>query len=248
MSVVLYVSSRGIATIKLDRPEKGNAIDSETAQQFLACLDRVSANDDIKIVVLRGNGKHFCTGADLTSGARAEGEARVSIHDVLMRLDIVEKATIAVVQGGCIGAGAAIVACCDVAICDDTAFFSFPEVRVGIPPLGVAPSLIRAIGGRAFKKAALMAERITAPEALSLGLIHRMVGPEEIESAVTATCENLLHAGPKAVKTLKRWMHEAAGETAGHPPIGSPEEAAEGIASFRERRKPSWYPPFSHDE
>src|SRR5262249_22462477 len=142
-------------------------------------IKTLAGDDNVRIIVLRGAGQHFCTGADLASrGADAPVVAAArppaSLRDVLIALDTLPKPTIAVVHGGAVGGGAGFVACCDVAIATDAAFFSVPEVRVGMPPLGVMPFLIRAMGHRSFRRYGLSGERIAAAEALRLGLVHQI--------------------------------------------------------------------------
>src|SRR5438067_4797488 len=148
----------------------------ELAEAFGA----LALDQDARIVVLRGSGRHFCTGADLAARAAETpvpaskaATAPVSLRDVLANLDSLPKPTLAVVQGAAIGGGAAFAACCDVVIAAESAFFSIPEVRVGMPPLGVAPFLVRAIGHRGFRRYGLSGERIAAVEALRLGLAHQ---------------------------------------------------------------------------
>src|SRR5437870_5320408 len=114
----------------------------ELAHEFGA----LGVDDAVRVVVLRGNGRHFCTGADLaarTGDAPADtGAPRASLRDVLLALDTLPKPTVAVVHGGAVGGGVAFAACCDVAIATENAFFSIPEVRVGMAPLGVTPFLM----------------------------------------------------------------------------------------------------------
>src|SRR5215470_13388079 len=166
-TITVDISSRRIATITLNRPDRGNAFDQTMLDELTDQLKVLGAEDNVRIVVLRGAGRHFCTGADLAAragDAPAAAQPPVSLRDVLVALDTLPKPTIAVVHGGAVGGGAGFVACCDIAIATDAAFFSIPEVRVGMPPLGVMPFLIRAIGHRAFRRYGLSGERIKAAE------------------------------------------------------------------------------------
>jgi methylglutaconyl-CoA hydratase len=254
-TLAVEVSARRIATIRLNRPERGNAFDQamldELSEQFAA----LGGDDQVRIVVLRGNGRHFCTGADLAaraSDAQADAgtaQAHVSLRDVLVALDTMPKPTVAVVHGAAVGGGAGFAACCDVVIAAETAFFSIPEVRVGMAPLGVMPFLVRAMGHRSFRRYGLSGERITAAEALRLGLVHMVCDAESLDETLARVTDELLHGAPGAQRDLK----SAAAQFASPPlsaisanrPAHDPKtpEAVEGIASFREKRKPSWYPP-----
>jgi methylglutaconyl-CoA hydratase len=245
------VSPRRIATITLNRPDRGNAFDQVMLDELAQQLATFGTDDNVRIVMLRGAGRHFCTGADLaarTGDPPPTAQPPVSLRDVLLALDTLPKPTIAVVHGGAVGGGAGFVACCDVAIATDAAFFSIPEVRVGMPPLGVMPFLVRAMGHRNFRRYGLSGERIKAAEALRLGLVHELCDAASLEETVARIADELLHGAPGAIATLKEASAPFASpplpailvHRAPHNPK-SP-EAIEGIASFREKRKPSWYP------
>jgi methylglutaconyl-CoA hydratase len=250
-TLIVEGSPRRIATITFNRPERGNAFDpimlDELAEQFAA----LGADDAVRIVVLRGSGRHFCTGADLAARAAdvaAAQPAKASLRDVLVALDTLPKPTVAVVQGAAVGGGAAFAACCDVVIAADTAVFSIPEVRVGMAPMGVMPFLIRAIGHRSFRRYGLSGERIAAAEALRLGLAHVVCEAASLDDTLARIADELLHGAPGAVRALKRAAAEFASPTLAailaNRPAHDPKspEALEGIASFREKRKPRWYP------
>lgn len=244
-SLALSVSSRGIATLTLNRPDRSNAFDqpmlNELARQMIARADDAAT----RIVVLRGAGRHFCGGADLAARA-AEGEQsapQASLADVLAALERMPKPTVAVVHGAAVGGGAGFAACCDIVLAADSAFFSIPEVRVGMAPLGVAPFLINAMGQRAFGRYAQTGERLSAAEALRVGLVHEVVSAEKLDEKLAEIADALLHGAPGALRELKtvvksRFSLERM--EAQHAPRSA--EALEGIASFKEKRKPSWYP------
>lgn len=251
-AIEVEVSARGIATILLNRPERSNAIDQasldELARQFLS----LGADQRVRIVVLRGAGKHFCAGADLVARASApENPAppQTTIVDLLAALDRLPKPTVAAVHGAAIGAGAALAACCDVVVAAEGAFFSIPEVRIGMAPLGVTPFVIRAIGHRSFRRYGLSGERIGTAEALRIGLAHEIVAAEQLDEKVAEVVDALLHGAPGAQRTLKDAMERLVAPTvetivAARPSHGSQRtpEAQEGLASFKEKRKPRWYP------
>ena len=244
------VSPRGIATIVLNRPERSNALDQQILGELMAQFAARAADDRTRLVVLRGNGKHFCAGADLIARGQEQGAAPpVSLVDVLGALDLLPKPTVAVVHGAAIGGGAAIAACCDIVLAAEGAFFSIPEVRVGMAPLGVAPFLIRAMGHRSFRRYGLSGERIGAAEALRIGLAHDVASPDQLDQKLGEITDALLHGAPGALRELKDELeHYGAPPTAAimarratHDPSQSA-EAREGIASFKEKRKPNWYP------
>jgi len=251
-TIVVEVSARRIAMVRLNRPERGNAFDQVMLDELAQAFGTLAADEAVRILVLRGSGRHFCTGADLAARgatpAAAGATAHASLREVLTALDALPKPTMALVHGAAVGGGAAFAACCDVALATEDAFFSIPEIRVGMPPLGVAPFLVRAIGHRAFRRYGLSGERFEAAEALRLGLVHQTCAADALEEVSGRIADELLHSAPGAIATLKRAAAQYASPTLATiletqtPHDSKSPEALEGIASFREKRKPSWYP------
>src|SRR3977135_2370920 len=259
-TICVDISARRIATVTLNRSERGNAFDQRMLNELLAEFSHLGANDSVRVVVLRGTGRHFCTGADLAAqGPKAQGpdaeaasnepeRTPATLRDVLLALDTMPKPTIAVVHGGAIGGGAAFAACCDVALATEAAFFSIPEVRVGMAPFGVLPFLVRAMGNRNFRRYGLSGERFTATDAQQLGLVHQVCVTATLEETIPHIADEFLPGAPDALARLKSAAAEFAVPSlsailAYRPPHNSKSpEAIEGVASFREKRKPSWYP------
>ena len=246
-TISVELSARRVATVTLNRPDRGNAFDQTMLNELSEQLAALGADARVRIVVLRGSGRHFCTGADL--GSRGpEAKSPATLRDVLVALDTLPKPTVAIVHGGAVGGGAAFAACCDIALARDQAFFSIPEVRVGMPPMGVMPFLIRAMGHRGFRRYGLSGERITPAEALRLGLVHQVCDAAALDETLARITDDLLHGAPQAIADLKNAAAQFSSPTlsailANRAPHNSKTpEALEGIASFREKRKPSWYP------
>jgi methylglutaconyl-CoA hydratase len=250
-TIALEVSPRGIATITFNRPDRGNALNRAMLAELGQVLEGIAADEHMRVVVLRGSGRHFCAGADLADRDRADGEqpAGPNLVDVLAALDGLLKPTIAAVHGGAIGGGAGIAACCDIVVATEAAFFSIPEIRIGMAPVRLAPLFIRAMGHRNFRRYGISGERIGAVEALRIGLVHQLCNAQTLDATIAEIVDALLHGAPGATRELKsacaRFAMPAwppAGESeAGHGLAKTP-EAIEGVASFREKRKPSWYP------
>ena len=249
-TLTVEVSARKIATVTLCRPERGNAFDQTMLDELARTFALLGADEAVRIVVLRGQGRHFCTGADLAARSNTPPPpGHATLPDLLGAIDACPKPTVAVVHGGAIGGGAAFAACCDVVLALRDAFFSIPEVRVGLAPLGVAPFLIRAMGHRAFRRYGLTGERIAAADAVRLGLAHEVCEAGGLEAALARVTDDLLHGAPGAIAELKAASEPYASPSlatiaatrSAHPAARSP-EAIEGIASFREKRKPRWYP------
>ena len=247
-TIICELSGRGVATITLNRPERSNALNVTMLNELGAQLAALASDQSARVVVLRGSGKHFCAGADVAGRGGADAPpARFSLHQVLAALDAQPQPTLAVVQGAAAGGGAALAACCDVVVAAEQAFFSIPEVRLGMAPVRLAPFFIRAMGRRSFRRYGLSGERIPAPEALRIGLAHAVCGATDLDRTAAEIVDALLHGAPRAMRELKEAIAamampaSAASAGADHDPTKS-EEAVEGIASFREKRKPNWYP------
>ncbi|HEX2724217.1 MAG TPA: enoyl-CoA hydratase-related protein [Beijerinckiaceae bacterium] len=247
----LDIGAHGIATLSLNRPERGNAFNQAMLDELGQAFLDLQEDARVRVVVLRGNGKHFCTGADIAS--RGDGKQDgLSFNEVLSRIDRFRKPSIAIVQGGCVGGGLGIAACCDVLLAEETAFFSVPELRVGITPSAeLSGLLIRAMGYRAFRRYGLSGERISAQDALRIGLAHQVVAPGTTDDEVGRIADAFLQNAPGAQAELKASIADLAWPRPDvlFPPGGPKRrdharsaEAEEGIAAFREKRKPSWYP------
>ena len=245
------IDGRGIATLTFNRPDKGNSYNHAMLDTLLDEVGRLGADPAVRAIVLRGNGKHFSAGAEV--GAAAKEKPRATIPTVCLELDTVSKPTIALVHGACIGGAVAIISCCDVVIATHNAFFSLPEVRLGFAPGPLIPFFLRAIEPRSLRRYLLSGERFAAEEALRNGLVHQLCAPDAAETALNALIDEMLLAGPNAVahaKHLLRRLTEmpvsqellAELQSEFDQRLDSP-EATEGRASFREKRKPKWYPP-----
>ena len=245
------VDGRGVAVLTFNRPEKGNSYSAAMLDTLHDEITRLGADPAVRTIVLRGNGKHFNAGADV--GAAAKEKPRASIPMVCLGLDTIPKPTIALVQGACIGGAVAMISCCDVVVATDNAFFSLPEVRLGFAPGPLIPFFLRAIDPRSLRRYLLSGERFTAEEAMRVGLVHELYEADAVDAALTRLVDELLLAGPNAVAQAKRVLLPFA-----YPPPSREllaglqrefeqgfhsAEADEGRASFREKRKPRWYPP-----
>jgi methylglutaconyl-CoA hydratase len=249
-SVMHEVDRRGVAIMTLNRPAKGNAFDPAMRSLFVGILEQLASESSVRMLVLRGNGRHFCAGSDISTMGTTPSDERI---EMLLRLDAFPKPVLAVVHGACIGAGLGLICCADVVIADTSAFFSVPEVRLGIPPLGLMPLILRSIGFSAFRRYALTGERWSGEEALRLGLVHQLCRAESVGEAIVQLTDQSLRGGPEAIRALKQsWggMPGATDMAELLPAMAHRErdcllgqEAQAGISSAREKRDPPWYRP-----
>jgi methylglutaconyl-CoA hydratase len=255
--VLHSVDERGVATVTLNRPEVNNAYNGDLIQGLLSAMDALSAMRQVRVVVLKGNGRHFQAGADLTwvrsvAGAsdRENIEASRATAEAVDRLNHLPAPTVALVQGGCFGGGTGIVAACDVVIAADNAMFSITEVRWGLTAAIIIPQLADAISVRQLRRYALTGERFGAAEAVRIGLAHQMVPLDRLAAAGEETVARLLENGPVALAETKATILESAWGNLdrktfaalvdAHARKRQTPEAAEGLASFAEKRAARW--------
>src|SRR2546423_14039550 len=215
--VLWDLDERGVATVTLNRPEVNNAYDAGLIDGVLSAIDELSNKPNLRVVVLKGNGKHFQAGADLKwinaarPQSREENEAasRATLEAV-QRLNTLPIPTVALVQGGCFGGGTGVIAACDVVIAADNAMFSITEVRWGLTAAIIIPQLCDAIGVRQVRRYALTGERFGAEEARRIGLVHEVVKLAELDSTGDKLVEQLLANAPDALAETKRLAMESS--------------------------------------
>ena len=243
--------ARGVATLTFNRPERGNAYNQALLAALAAEVARLGADPAVRIIVLRGAGKHFCAGADIGAQASQPAENRVTLPGVCYDLDTAPKPTVALVHGACMGGGLAFATCCDVVIATRDAVFALPEVRLGFAPGPLVPFLLRAIAPRSLRRYLLSGERFGADEALRIGLVHELCDVAAADAALAGLIDELLRAGPNAAASAKlalRRLGNAASKAliaelqADFQAGFNSAEAQEGRAAFREKRKPGWAP------
>jgi methylglutaconyl-CoA hydratase len=255
--ILTCVGGDGVATVTLNRAEVHNAFNDTVIADMTDVLRRLGADEKVRAVVLRAEGKSFSAGADLgwmqrmASYGHAENLADAGALAELMRvLNFLPKPTVARVQGAAFGGGVGLVACCDIAIASDAAAFSLSEVRLGLIPAVISPDVVAAIGERAARRYFLTAERFDAAEALRIGLVHQVVPADQLDAAVDAILARLSEGGPAAQRAAKDLIfavahrpvdagliHDTAERIA---TIRASSEGREGLAGFLEKRKPAW--------
>ena len=257
--VLWEVDPRGVATVTLNRPEVNNAYNGELIEGLLAALDALGAAQGLRAIIVKGNGRHFQAGADLkwldsVRTSSAEENIRVSraTAEAVARLNRVPVPTIALIQGGCFGGGTGLAAACDVVIAADNAVFSIAEVRWGVTAAIIVPQLNDAIGVRQLRRYGLTGERFDAQEARRIGLVHEVAPLAELAAAGERIVNHVLENGPDAITQTKALtLQQAFGNVSeqdfaalieSHAAKRQSVEAAEGLASFKEKRAAKWTP------
>ncbi|RJU88811.1 MAG: hypothetical protein DWC07_07465 [Candidatus Poseidoniales archaeon] len=263
------------ATLTLSRPDKFNALNVAMINELIELLewtaDRSAGRKDalhdakgnpyFRTLVLAGEGRHFCAGADINmmrdAGANTPEENRADSE----RLDRLFHGlwshpcfTVGAVQGVALGGGAGLVACCDYVVATSNVRIALSEGKLGILPAVIGPYVYRRLGSATFRRLAMMASRVEAEEALRIGFVERIVeGVEDLNEAVKAVVDEVLTTGPSAVTlakeltlgfdrwndddiALRDWTLDFTSRMRGS------NEGQEGLSSFLEKRPPNWKP------
>jgi methylglutaconyl-CoA hydratase len=245
----------GVARVTLDRPELRNAFDDALIKQLYDAFVAVGKDDEVRVVVLAGNGPAFCAGADLNWMKRmakygyaenlADAEA---LALMLATLDRLPKPTIARVHGPVFAGGTGLVAACDIAVGTREAKFCLSEAKLGLSPATISPYVMRAMGEHNARRYFLTAEVFGAEEALRIGMLSILT--DKLDEEVDALVKHLLAGGPEAHAKIKDLIRAVAGrpvddalaaDTAKRiAEIRVSPEGREGIASFLQKRKAAW--------
>lgn len=231
---VLLKFENDIATITLNRPEVHNAFNAAMIARLTAVCDEIAARDDIRAVILRGEGKSFSAGADLNwmkeSVEFSKEENRndaLALAGMLNRLNTLPQLTIALVHGAAFGGGFGLVSCCDVVLAGEKALFSLSEVKLGLIPATIGPYVIQAIGPRQARRFFQTGERFGAQKALEIGLVHE-VG--DIEVLLAGLLDDIAKNGSYAMRAAKKLCFDLSGAYISE---AVRENTAERIAAIR---------------
>jgi methylglutaconyl-CoA hydratase len=248
-------SARGVQTITLNRPEKRNALSPELIDELTQVLDH-TATCNCGVVILTGAGSAFCAGLDMehleTMTARTVEQHRRDSENmarVLRTLYEFPKPVIAAVNGPAIAGGMGLATLCDFTYAVPDARFGYTEVRVGFIPAIVASFLLRQVGEKRTRELLLSGRIIKADEALRLGLVTRIVQPEDLLAEAHALAQSLLANSPEAMRAVKELLaghsanqldEEIEDAIAANSLQRSSEDFREGVRAFLEHRRPDW--------
>jgi methylglutaconyl-CoA hydratase len=249
--VLIEKQSPQITVVTLNRPERRNSLTIELLNELVASIKVASDQADERVLILRGAGAAFCTGLDLKEAAdrkKAHMTAEL-VAKALTTLAETRLVTIAAVHGAAVAGGAGIMSACDFVVAAEKTKIGYPEVRRGLVAGLVMTFLRRQIGERNMRELVLGGELIDAERAREIGLVNRVVAPDQLMIEAQKFADSVLQGAPNALTQTKRLIEELWSTSVKedvdlalkhHMRARESAEAREGIAAFNERRKPNW--------
>lgn len=255
-SVTLAIQAR-VATVTLNRPDIRNAFNAEMIAELTQAFQSLAARTDVSVLVLRGEGKSFCSGADLTYMKAMAGfsleenlaDAK-ALDEMFWALRACPQAVVGRVHGHAMGGALGLIACCDIVAAVDGTQFAFSENRIGLVPAVISPYVLEKMNAGAARRFMLSAEVFNVWAAADSGLIE-YAGPEsDVDAFVASLVKALSENGPEAVQVTKKMLRtlgtqsswaekrELTTKTIAQKRVG--QEGQEGLKSFLEKRTPSW--------
>ena len=251
-----------VARVFLNRPEVRNAFNETTIAELTRVFTVLSADNQLRAIVLGGHGKAFCAGADLSwmramadftwEQNRADAQALADMLWAIWRCPV---PVVGRVHGDCYAGGVGLAAVCDVLVATEGVTFCLSEAKLGLLPGTISPYVIRAMGEQASRRYFVTAERFSAAQAHALGFVHELCAPEALDAKVDDIVAALVANGPMAARACKQLVQEVAGlpidealraETARRiADIRASSEGREGVQSFLNKRAPAWLAPLA---
>ena len=256
MASILVSVEAGIETITLNRPEKLNALNPEMHQLLRAALERAAVEPEIRVMIITGAGRGFCTGQDLAERDVSAGAAPIDLsvslgshyNPLVRRLRALPKPIICAVNGVAAGAGANIALACDLVIAARSASFIQAFSKIGLmPDAGGSYFLPRLIGTARAMGLALLAEKLDAEQAVQWGLIWKVVDDQQLINEANALALKLANGPTKGYGLLKKAMYASPGNSLDaqldlerdlQREAGYSEDYREGVTAFKEKREP----------
>jgi len=255
-TTIEYDKTGRVANVTFCRPKIHNAFNATVITEMADVFRRIAEDDDIRVVLLTGEGKSFCAGADLNwmrsvIDQSFEENLAESNHlaDLFYQIYTCKRPVVGKINGAAIGGGTGFVAVCDIAIAARSAKFSFSEVKIGVVPACIGPYVIRKMGEGKARELFITGERMTADRAFEVGLVNKVVDDDRLDSEVDTLISTILTSGPEAVAMAKKLVSEVPGMT---PEQFKPftaemiarlrisDEGQEGMDAFLNKRKPAW--------
>lgn len=255
-NTILFEQMNGVGWLSLNRPEVHNAMNEEMIAELTNVFKSFEKAKDIRAIVLTGNGKSFCAGADVnymksiaTLGFDENVEDGKKLANMFKSVYDCPIPTIALVHGSAFGGANGLLAACDIVIAEENTNFAFSEVKLGIAPATIAPFVIKRIGEFGAKELMLTGKRFKAGEAQKWNLINHVYNSEKEENPLNGILKQFESSAPEAVKETKILIKEVLGKDIDEgieftskliAKLRESKEGQEGMAAFLEKRKANW--------
>lgn len=241
----------GMTSLVLNRPERRNALSIALVTELSDCIDRLGRDTAQRVILLRGAGPVFCSGLDLIEAAddALVERSAACIERLLRTLRETPLVSIAAVQGGAYAGGGGLMAACDVVIAADDARIGFPEARRGLLPALIFDALRARVSEGNLRELLLVGDPVDARRALEMGLVQRVASSGQLLDEAVGIGRSILAGGPETIRRTKALIntafdaqrpHHDAGAMLSHLEARRSAEAIEGMAAFREKRRPGW--------
>ena len=249
--VLIEKLSSQITILTLNRPERRNSLTIELLSELITAVSAAEKDGSQRILILRGAGEAFCTGLDLKEAAdqsKAHATAEL-VAKTLITIAETRLVTIAAVHGAAVAGGAGIMSACDFVVAAEKTKIGYPEVRRGLVAGLVMTFLRRQVRERHLRELVLGGELIDAERAREIGLVNRVVAPNELVNEAQKFADSVLQGAPNAIAQTKRLIEELWASPVKedvdlalkhHLHARESAEAREGIAAFNEKRPPNW--------
>lgn len=255
-TIRIETDARGVATLRLNRPERHNALSALMIDELTVATAALGRDTTVRVVVLTGIGKSFCAGGDLNwmreqmgADAATRTKAAKSIAMMLQALNTLPKPLIGRVQGNAFGGGVGLACVCDVVVADETAMFGLTETRLGLIPATIGPYVIARLGEAKARRVFMSSRRFDCAEAVDLGIVARAVSADTLDKTVEDEITPYLSCAPGAVaeaKALARRLGPVIDDAVIADSVAAlvtrweSVEAQQGIDAFFDKSKPDW--------
>jgi 2-oxoglutaroyl-CoA hydrolase len=247
---VEHDAGRGVATITLDVPGKFNRVSMNARDELRGVFESLDRDDSVRFVVLTGAGEAFTAGGDIPGFLTRSAWDVSRLADNVAAPERCSKPVVAALRGYCFGVGLELALACDFRVAADDLQLGFPEVTIGmIPGSGGTQRLARLVGLGRAKDIVMRGRRVSAGEALALGLVTEVVAPDALDDAVDGLIDDLAQHSPLALAMAKRVLNQAYEgslaqglelEGLAYGLLQQTHDFREGVESFVEKRKPDF--------
>lgn len=256
MKFINVIENAGVIEVSLNRPEIRNAFNPQMILEITKYFKSLNKRVDLRAVVLRGEGKSFCAGADLNwmkdivkySLAKNKKDAEV-LFEMFQTVSACPHPLVAMVQGAAFGGALGLIACCDIVVSEERTVFGFSEVKLGIAPAVISHFVLQKSSLGHCGPLMITGRNFSATEAQAMGLVHFVVPEISLEQTLTRTLNQFGEAGPEAVRATKALLKQVRNASSAKAKQVTTQliakrrvspEGQEGLTSFLEKKTPSW--------